>query len=436
MRWIMSTACILVFSCVPPAFAAESEAETANDNSSNTEFISEPREPNPLQKDWVASIEAEREAAYQEIISGNLADGANALVQSLRNLPATQPELIDDAYGSVQLLLYTMEYLMDETARNQFVTEALNPADDPLDRFIVSAYNVYIGQDTPEKTLATRELLAASATPNPIARIGSLFILSDPYFFDNADFTRQSQEILANEFPNLAITLEAHRYNVYGARKSDAETLAKAAEPFAAKSGKLNRFAADAVIKATINSTRKVEGSETTDPVAAYGNALTASTDWKARFGILLMLEPYSKGEDRERVVQACDPIASTKSPDLYVTPDVVRARLMLLKIAREKWDESPGDLQTGPQGLQWVDTLLDTRWKKNPYERCLYEDVMKGLMYSAKHLDKIGRPEMALRVLDKLGKQYPNSLVSTECRTESLRIDAEQVEIEQGPEK
>ena len=63
-------------------------------------------------------------------------------------------------------------------------------------------------------------------------------------------------------------------------------------------------------------------------------------------------------------------------------------------------------------------------------------ETVMKGLMYSAKHLHKIGRPEIALRVLDKVGKQYPNSLVSAECRTESLRIEAEQVVVEQGPKQ
>ncbi|MCC6793598.1 MAG: hypothetical protein IT366_00660 [Candidatus Hydrogenedentes bacterium] len=436
MRLIVPAVCILILSCALPAFAAETENELSGEAPPGAESPPEQREPGSDPTNWVAAIEAEREAAYQEITSGNLAEGARALVQSLHNLPATQPDLIDDAYGSVQLLLYTMEYLMDESLRNQFVTGSLSPADDPLDQFIVSAYNVYIGQDTPEKTVATRELLASAATRNPFARIGSLFILSDPYFFDNADFTRQSQEILASEFPNLAITLEAHRYNVYGARKSDAETLAKAAARFTAKIGAAKRFASDAVIAATIACTGTRDDGSPADSVATYADALDSSSDWKARFGILLMLEPYGKGEDRGRVVQICNSLASTKPSDPYVTPDVVRARLMLLKIARDDWDETPGNVQTGPQGIQWVDTLLETRWKKNPYERCLYEDVMKGLMYSAKHLHKIGRPEIALRVLDKVGKQYPNSLVSAECRTESLRIEAEQVVVEQGPKQ
>jgi len=375
--------------------------------------------------EWIAQIESERDAAYSEITAGNLTAGSLALVQSLRALPVDHPELIDTAYGSVQLLLYTMEYLMDEPTRTQFVEQSLDPEHNPIDRFIVSGYNIYIGQDTPEKTLAAQDLLAAAATDNPFARIGALFILSDPYFFDNADFTRQSQEILAAEYPDLAITLEAYRYNIYGARKSGAEIIENASRTFTAKSSKASTFVKDPVIAATIEATRNGSTKSASDAIGVYARALDSTGDWKARFGLLLMLEPYGATE-RARVMEICERLAAPKDKPEFATPDAVRAQLMLLKLERGQWDATPGDPGTGPQGMQWVDNLLATKWKENPFERCLYEDVMKGVMNCAGHLDKIGRPLIAIRVFDKLAKQYPNSLVSAQCQSEMARIREE----------
>ncbi|HRI86662.1 MAG TPA: hypothetical protein PK869_00275 [Candidatus Hydrogenedentes bacterium] len=374
-------------------------------------------------QDWITQIESERDAAYNQLTAGDLSDGAASLTNSLRNLPAEHPELMDTAYGSLQLLLYTMEYLMDETVRTQFVQQHLEPEQNDIDKFIIAAYNIYIGQDTPEKTVATQDLLAAAATTNPFARIGALFILSDPYFFDNADFTRQSQEILAAEYPDLAITLEAHRYTVYGARKSGAEALTTATNAFAAKSGSTRNFAQDPVIAASIEAAPQLNAKSEAAAISAFTRALEASQDWKARFGLLLMIEPYGHNGHEAEVVRVCEAIATTKSATTIATPDAVRAQLMLLKLARGQWDQTPGTPTTRPTGMQWADALLEARWTKNPYERCLYEDVMKGLMNCAKQLDEIGKPDLAIQIYEKLAKQYPNSLVSRQCETELTRI-------------
>jgi hypothetical protein len=51
-----------------------------------------------------------------------------------------------------------------------------------------------------------------------------------------------------------------------------------------------------------------------------------------------------------------------------------------------------------------------------NPFERNLYEDVMKAVEKGAAHLAEAGRTEDAIAVYKALAAKYPRSLVCGRC--------------------
>ena len=78
----------------------------------------------------------------------------------------------------MQLLLFIMEYLMDEPTVSLFVAESLNPQPGDSDKFIRTVYDVAIGQETAGKTQAAIEMTYLTESSNPFVRIGALFMLS------------------------------------------------------------------------------------------------------------------------------------------------------------------------------------------------------------------------------------------------------------------
>ncbi len=120
---------------------------------------------------WVAQIQADRVQAETLVEQGNLRAAADLLAASWRSLPAAYPQLADTAAASVQLLIFIMEYLMDEPGVAQFVAETLNPHPGDSDKFIRTLYDVTIGQDTPGKTQATIEMTYLTESANPFVRI-------------------------------------------------------------------------------------------------------------------------------------------------------------------------------------------------------------------------------------------------------------------------
>jgi len=90
--------------------------------------------------EWVAQIQADRTQAEALVDQGNLRAAADLLAASWRGLPPAYPELADTATASMQLLLFTMEYLMDEPTVSLFVAESLQNGDS--DKFIVPNHRV------------------------------------------------------------------------------------------------------------------------------------------------------------------------------------------------------------------------------------------------------------------------------------------------------
>ena len=140
--------------------------------------------------EWVTQVQADRLLAEALVEQGNLRAAADLLATSWRSLPPAYPQLADTATASMQLLLFIMEYLMDEPTVSQFVAESLNPQTGDSDKFIRVVYDIAIGQDTPGKTQATIEMTYLTESSNPFVRIGALFMLSDPYYFTDPDFVK------------------------------------------------------------------------------------------------------------------------------------------------------------------------------------------------------------------------------------------------------
>lgn len=103
-------------------------------------------------------VQTTRDSAYSQIHAGDLLGGAETLVRSFRDVPNDLPELADTVAGSFQLLLFEMEYLMDKETRETCVKQVFKPREYITDRFFLWLLFVYEGQDTEEKTAASREL--------------------------------------------------------------------------------------------------------------------------------------------------------------------------------------------------------------------------------------------------------------------------------------
>ena len=117
------------------------------------------QEDNGRENNEISTLQREREVAEDLLAQGQLTDAANVLLASLKAAPPDQDELIDTGYRSIQLLLFTMEYLMDDNVLTAFSANSLNTGENEVDKFISCAFNIYIGQESDGKTIATQDLM-------------------------------------------------------------------------------------------------------------------------------------------------------------------------------------------------------------------------------------------------------------------------------------
>ncbi|MBI2421344.1 MAG: hypothetical protein HYV27_00845, partial [Candidatus Hydrogenedentes bacterium] len=160
-------------------------------------------------QDWEQQLIGDRDAANALFESGQLMEGATRLITGMHALPTDQPALVDPAAGNVQFLIFALEYLMTEEQVNTFTTQVLDTENNEFDNFIANLYNLQIGQESFGKTITTQDLQQMTASSNVFVRVGTLFILCEPYYFQDPIFVQQHLDILAAEFPTLGVTQEA-----------------------------------------------------------------------------------------------------------------------------------------------------------------------------------------------------------------------------------
>jgi len=374
--------------------------------------------------EWVAQMQADRTQAEALVDQGNLRAAADLLAASWRGLPPAYPELADTATASMQLLLFIMEYLMDEPTVSLFVAESLNPQPGDSDKFIRTVYDVAIGQETAGKTQATIEMTYLTESANPFVRIGALFMLSDPYYFTDPAFVKGMSGILARDFPNLTVTQEAIRLSLYAVADEDPDVIEQAlgpdpGDPTKAQGGTPSQNAAEAAI-ARVLSNDEVAGALrealpdlAADPPRALqklcNNALNAS-EWRTRYGCLLIAE--------RRPAQSSAAFKTTFSnlaKRENRTPDVAHARVLAGNEFRGSY--TPEKSQTTlDEAARAALQLLQTDWTAFPYERNLYEECLKEVQNMAAWMAEQGHVETAKDLYRALAQKYPNSLVSSAC--------------------
>ncbi|MBI2425573.1 MAG: hypothetical protein HYV27_22300, partial [Candidatus Hydrogenedentes bacterium] len=142
-------------------------------------------------QDWEQQLIGDRDAANALFESGQLMEGATRLIAGMHALPTDQPALVDPVAGNVQFLVFALEYLMTEEQVNTFTTQVLDTENNEFDNFIANLYNLQIGQESPGKTITTRELHYLTSSSNVFVRVGTLFILCEPYYFQDPLFVQQ-----------------------------------------------------------------------------------------------------------------------------------------------------------------------------------------------------------------------------------------------------
>jgi hypothetical protein len=382
--------------------------------------------------DWNAYLAAERVAANATIESGELTAGAARVMASLRAVPQDAPQYADTAWTSLQLLVFTMEYLMDDATLTAFLTQNLHANDTPMDRTVAAIYDIYIGQDSQGKAEAARRLDYIAAGDIVLPKLFALFTLSDPYYFENNAFATQHSTILAADFPTLELTQTALNFPAYESRnESKSGALQKAIAP--AKSGD------DAKARTTRENARAAwsrryhERAQTaaaqlalqatmSEGVSGLLQGATADSDWQTRYACLLTVERFRHQGFEGQIKSSCEQLAARAQ----CTPDVLRARILLARVNAKKCVDTPTDEGARREAVKWAEELLTTPIEAYTPERNLYEDRMKGIRQTAKLLAKAGHVDEARRLFRALAANFPRSLVADECATELAQLGPE----------
>lgn len=394
-------------------------------------------------------VQSTRDSAYSQIHAGDLLGAAETLIRSFRDIPNDLPELADSVAGSSQLLLFEMEYLMDKETRETCVKQVFKPREYITDRFFLWLLFVYEGQDTENKTAGSRELQYLISEKNNLVRILGLYFLSDPYYYRGTAFPYQHSTLLAQEYPDLAISKEALRLSIYAAAKQDGKALSQALIDSATARTALARHAyfreltvarGDALSPLTDEEVQAIpefaplpddvldalepalkaraEGDDLGNHMSLLCDIARQSTDWRVRYAAILMAEPHKNEGFHAQFLDTVRQVAGAS----VVTPDVIRARVWLVRLGLKDEDGNPTDATTAREAAKEAEKLLNTSWVGITYERHLDEEILKTAMQCANALaarDMAGEAE-ALYIA--IGAKYPNSKVATEIQ-ERLRL-------------
>jgi hypothetical protein len=377
-----------------------------------------PDSPDPVR----AALLSARSQAEMLISQGEFIQAGNGLLASLRALPPDRSELADPAHGNLQLAVFMMEYLMPESTLTEFVTSHAKADEFVTDKLVLAVYDMFIGQASEGNMAAARALTYLTTNENQVVRAIALYVVTDPYFFDNQEFTEQHIALLSTDYPDLELTQVALSLLVQEYRKTNSmvglellqkyDTLDKstASRWSASFRERVRQVQSDAFIKDTRH--------DSLDPLR---EGAMSAPDWQERFSCLLMLEDQRKGGHGENV----RPIAASLAENKIVTPEVLRSRIILARLnSKDLLSPDRKSANSLDDAYQWAQVLLDTKVDILTPERTLWEDRMKAIKGTAKDLREAGYPEQAKELYAALAQEFPNSLVAQECQTAIAAID------------
>jgi hypothetical protein len=353
---------------------------------------------------------AEREQARQMVAAGQLRGGCEALVQNMRNWPDDAAQ-VDRVEGTIHLLLFSLEYLMDEPSRIKFRDEVLRPEENEMDDLILSGLylNLDSGLSQEEFQSVARKLVALSTSSRPPVKVLALALLGAPYYFRDSQLGANArQELLAN-YPDLEISKTVLRAVAYTQREalSTSPSVALAA----LQAGKLSKRGAEDPVVVAVRRAAEAQGGQAdcAKGAAALVEAVRASEDPYVRYSCLRMLEAFTDTRAKGLLVAAYQELK-----DKPGTPESFNARVSLLRIARK--DRDAGATKTHAQALLSLENM-PVLYDRNPYE-----DLKNEVVQAADDLATLGDSAGAKACLDGLAAKFPGSALAAECRT---KVDA-----------
>jgi hypothetical protein len=372
-----------------------------------------------------------KQRALNQIAVGNLSVAGEALVQSLRDIPPENPELMDIAAGNAHLLFFLMEYLMDSETLTTFQQTVLKPGKYDMDAFLQNAFVIVVGAEAGPKGEATKNLQALTTSQNPNVRIASLFLLSSPYYFFETSFPYQNSRILMEEYPNLEISRDALRLQVYSARKQGPAAMLHAFEEarsvlqaLAERNGAadpdgldaLNRGEkpdplGDAVLDALEQPIRDIADDSTyLQGVKSLCDVARYNDNWRVRYAAFMFAETFRDDAPND----FADTVRAI-SVRQFVTPDVVRSRQWQVRFSQEVVASGSTNASIAKEAASGANQLLELSWEDDPFERSLHEEIMKRVLNCADVLAKEKWNDEAASTFDRLRTRFPASTVAIE---------------------
>lgn len=353
-----------------------------------------------------------RSAALNEIRRGEPVAAAQILLEALRKWP-DDVSAIDEAVPSIYLFLFTMEYLVDEPAREEFCTRVMQEDKNPIDDMLLSGLylNLDSGLDQEEFNAVGRKLQALSVDPKPMVRAIAMMVMAAPYYYRDSIIAVNNRQELVKQFPRLEITKAALRAPLYAARKKivdEPDAVIRSVEEDGLAEARRN----DPVVQgmrtavADLKRTTRSEGA-----AGLFADGVRNASGVEDRYANLYMLEPFAADGKSTECKAAVLDLAMRPAE----TADSTYARIQMLRMA--------ANAQDAAELRRWADALLAQDDLGNGYSRNLFEDLVKDVSAAAEALAKAGDPQGAAARLDALAARFPNSPVASTAKARAAQL-------------
>ena len=379
-------------------------------------------------------LRAQRHQAFRTMISGQPIEAASSLIEVIRALPTDDPSIVDTATGNLQLLIFDVNFLMDDRMRQEFFTKVLDTKESEIDAFIVTLHEASIQKTPQELETFLNRLWEYSRSDNDFISAVALYLLANPYYSDGTDIGAEASKQMAARFPNIEATRNMLSLPIYH-RKSRPDIAGEYVRAYTGKpqapgtvrmrenAGEEKAVAAEdpfiTKLEPIMDNMRYPETKrEAVDGLLAVIN--DEATDWRDRYSFMRVLEPEMKappgGAGAQGYWKLIEPSMEALANRKELTPDVYRARVLLCDVACAAADYT--------DALYWAERVLteQERLYEHP-ERILYEEAVKTYIEYAESLEQNLLFEEAAKAYERLADYYPNSALAAECRGRADRV-------------
>jgi hypothetical protein len=356
-----------------------------------------------------------RASAEDKVATGDHVGALDDLIQSMRDADPNRIELADPAYGNGQMVSYVLLHVMPEPAAYAYLENGFRPAVYEVDKLIKSLCTIAIGLAEEDKTAQTREVTYLTSSENRIVRAMAMYFLSNPYFYENTEFTGQYAEQLAVDYPELDLTQTSLNLGLYAKRENvDIPELASeignkrltgtSLKPW---SESLRRRVQESA--RNITSKDRLSRAQAMEPLL---QGITQARDWRERHFSLLLTKYELYGPLAKQLRDATRQLGRRNRN----TPDVLQARALLATALGADCVQDRDNEELKDEAFAAGETLLEAGVGETTPERVMWETWAYGVRDCAKNLAAAGHVEEAIELYTGLAEKLPGSKIATEC--------------------